>query len=93
MPRLKPDHAEVTGGLDAKKNQLEARFGQTVTYTLQLHADPEEPGGTLMGEHVAVGPDRSGNKYTLVTKRSYLVYETSESTPTTTPAPRVLLLD
>lgn len=46
-----------------------------MTYTLQLHADPDEPGGTSMGEHVAVGPDRSGNKYTLVTTRSYLQYE------------------
>ena len=72
-PRLNPHHAEITGGLDDKKNEHEARFGQTVNYILQLHADKTDED---TGEHVPTAPDHSGNRYTLVTTHSYLKYET-----------------
>ena len=81
-PALKPHHAEVKGGLNQMKlNQHEARFGQVVNYTLQLHADPadlvaqaidREQG--LMGEHIGVGPDSRGNRYQLRVTVSFLAY-------------------
>ena len=80
-PALKPHHAEVGGGLNARNNQLEARFGQVVNYTLQLHADPADPIAIaidtdqgLMGEHIAVGPDSKGNRYQLRVSVSFLAY-------------------
>ena len=68
-----PHHAQVTGGLTGP-NQHEARFGQNVEYTVQLHADPDKYTGP-MGEHVATGPDSSGNQYNLVMTRHYVLYE------------------
>ena len=69
----KPHHAEVTGGLDPGKHQLEARFGQIVNYTLQLHAHPDasEP----VDEHLASGPDPSGNQYNLVVRATHHAYD------------------
>ena len=91
-PALKPHHAEVSGGLDAMKNQQEARFGQVVDYTLQLHADPDDPVAMaidekqgLMGEHIAVGPDSKGNSYQLRVSVSFLQYD--EATPRTRVSP------
>ena len=85
-PALKPHHAEVSGGLDAMKNQHEARFGQVVNYTLQLHADPDDPVAQaidekqgLMGEHIAVGPDNKGNSYQLRVSVSFLQYEDADN--------------
>ena len=44
QPKPKPHHAEISGGLSSlKKNQQEARFGQVVEYTVQLHAIPKKP--------------------------------------------------
>ena len=90
-PALKPHHAEVKGGLNQMKlNQHEARFGQVVNYTLQLHADPtdlvaqaidREQG--LMGEHIGVGPDSRGNRYQLRVTVSFLQYEDADSDPAT----------
>jgi hypothetical protein len=71
--QLAPHHAEVTGGLDRDAGQQEARMGQTVEYTLQLHADPDILGP--MGEHLATGPDSSGNKYVVAETRNNHAYE------------------
>ena len=70
----KPHHAEISGGLDSKKNQQEARFGQVVNYTVQLHALPKKPYLGPMGGHIAATPDSSGNKYTVVVTRNFLAY-------------------
>jgi hypothetical protein len=79
---LPPYNAEVGGGLDPRKNQLEARMGQVVEYTVQLLADPVHRGP--MGERIAVGPDASGNKYVLVVTRSLHAYDVTLDDPQTT---------
>ena len=57
-----PHHANVTGGLDATKNQLEARMGTNVRFMLQLHANPADNRSMM----VDAAPDASGNRYNLV---------------------------
>ena len=74
-----PHHVNVSGGLDAKKNQTEARMGRSVTYTLQLHADPADN----KTKHVAAGPDSSGNKYNLIVTHRELAYEDGDNDPET----------
>ena len=69
----KPHHAAVTGGLDPGEHQLEAKFGQIVNYTLQLHAPPDVSDPT--DEHLAAGPDPSGNQYNLVARATYHAYD------------------
>ena len=58
---LAPHHANVSGGLDAMKNQLEAKMGSNVRLTLQLHGiNPAD------SKHAPAAPDASGNKYEVV---------------------------
>ena len=66
-------HISVTGGLDEEANQLEARFGQEVEYTVQIHADPDLATGP-MGEHLNVGPNKTGNKLNMIVSKYAVVY-------------------
>ena len=69
-PGLEADHASASGGLDAMKNQLEARMGQVVPYTVQLH------GLAADGTHVNAGPNKTGNHFNVVVSRFNVLYET-----------------
>ena len=69
----KPHHAEVAGGLDLAKHQLEAKFGQIVNYTLQLHAHPDDTDPT--DEHRSARSDPGGNKHNLVVTAAYHAYD------------------
>ena len=65
MGGQQPHHANVSGGLDRRPsaNQLEAKMGTNVRFTLQLHANPDDN----RGDHaVPTAPDSSGNKYNVV---------------------------
>ena len=62
-----PDHALVDGGL-TKASQTKVKFGEEVTYTLQLRAIVSNADGT--DSVVDSGPDKSGNKYTLRDSRT-----------------------
>ena len=64
MGAQQPDHANVSGGLNSMMNQLEARMGTNVRFTLQLHG---------ADEHALASPDASGNKYNLVVQVNELV--------------------
>ena len=64
-----PTHANVSGGLNSKTNQLEAKMGNNVRFNLQLH------GTGMDNAHVAAAPDASGNKYNLVVEVHELVAE------------------
>ena len=66
MGAQQPDHANVSGGLNSMMNQLEARMGTEVRFTLQLHG---------ADEHALASPDASGNKYNLVVQVNELVAE------------------
>ena len=66
---LAPHHANVSGGLDAKKNQLEAKMGTNVRLTLQLHGIGKD------AKHAAAAPDASGNKYEVVVQVNELAAE------------------
>ena len=60
MGAQQPSHATVSGGLDAMKNQHEARMGSSVMFMLQLR------GTNAMGDDADAVPDSSGNKYEIV---------------------------
>ena len=65
------DHALVTGGLDSTMNQRKAKFGDTVTWTLQLRGLGDHDGDpTTPNRLVNTTPDKSGNKYDLVDSRA-----------------------
>ena len=69
MGALQPTHANVSGGLNPKAHQLEAKMGANVRFNLQLH------GVNMMGGHVPAAPDASGNRYNLVIEVRELIAE------------------
>ena len=69
MGAQQPTHANISGGLDAETNQLEAKMGSNVRFNLQLHGI----GRNMM--HVPAAPDASGNKYNLVIQVNELAAE------------------
>ena len=71
-PGLEATHASASGGLDAMMNQLEARMGQVVPYTVQLH------GLSADGTHVNAGPNKTGNHFNVVVSKFAVDYETGD---------------
>jgi hypothetical protein len=68
---IEPDHAEVSGGLDIGKNQLEAEMGDVVPYTVQLHGIGPE------GVHVDTGPGDEDAEYNVVISKFAVAYATA----------------
>ena len=66
-----PDYARISGGLPTG-DEL-AKMGETVTFTVQLHADVgTRDNATLSRRRYAAGPDRTGNVYLLQIERYHL---------------------
>ena len=70
-PGLEATHAAASGGLgfEAMNNRFEARMGQVVPYTVQLH------GLSADGAHVNAGPNKTGNYFNVVVSKFAVDYE------------------
>jgi hypothetical protein len=73
-PGLEATHAAASGGLgfDVMNNRFEARMGQVVPYTVQLH------GLSADGMHVSAGPNKTGNYFNVVVSKFAVDYETGD---------------